>query len=167
MNKKIIIGILICLVLVGGAIAADQIDKKEKKDKYDDGNEMLDYIEYFETEKDYQVTVVGIEQKYNSNELEISWRMQLFDAYPYEEEECTYDEEDPMAEPVCNTIIKEGREYFLDEVFTSKIDDQAKDKDIIALVTKHAEEFYSSWAPTLILEIDRSSVIREEIELDI
>lgn len=165
MNKKILIGTLIGLILIGTVFAAGGKIKPILKEIYKDGNEMLSYIEYFETTKDYSLEIVDITQTNGNNEIEVFWKLEIFDPEPYQEEECTWDEEDPMAEPVCVMVDKIRKNMFRSETLSSRISETASDSEIEALVKKHAMDVYNNWQPELVLAVNKS-IIGKEISLE-
>lgn len=157
MNKKILIGILVCLVLIGGLVVAkDMVDRKEKKDKYDSYDEALDYEEYALTNMKYEAKIIDMERDIHDTEITVIWHVQLYAEEFYDEEECTYDEE--TMEENCQIVTKVARDILHDETFSSTVPEDATDKEIEDTIKLHARDWINSWRPPLKVGIDNKLI---------
>lgn len=165
MNKKILIGIVICLVLVGGlAIAEGVIGEKENKEKWAPGEENLaiEYEEYVLTNMKYDAEIVGMERDIHSPEIHVFWRVQIYDEEFYDEVECAIDEK--TMEENCQIVTKVRKDILHDETFSSKVLETAKDNEIEDTIKIHARDWINSWRPPLKVSVD-NRLIGEKLDL--
>lgn len=148
--KKIIVFAILSLILVTPVLALSFDSKIDAKNYEQD---VLNNIEY-------TFKITGIEQKLNSNELEVFWNVKIFKKTAYVVKECTGE----IGKEVCKDVTKYSYEYYVNEILSSKVPEDYTDNQIENLVKKHAEEFVERWKPEVKYKVTKS-IIGKEIKL--
>lgn len=132
--KKISL-ILISLILLSSVVFALTFDSKEKAESY---------INTLSETKKGSLEIVDVQQNLGSSDVEVFWKVTVWQEHQELQEQCSYDEEtfEESCEDVMVTVIDN---VLHEEVMSSSFPEGTTPLNIAKGVKAHAKDWYKVW----------------------
>jgi len=123
-------------------------EEKDVRLRFDTKAEAVEYVDELLTDTKAEMSLTRIEQKLDSYEFEVFWRVTIYKEKEVLEEVCD--------ETSCEKIPKIVKDIIHSEELSSKVPETATKEEIESTVEKHFNNFVEGWKPNIVIEINET-----------